>query len=416
MFISSQKTSSLNFLVYFGILFVALNISCKKDLLSIEKKILKFTIKPVVCTVDENQKTINAVLNYDADLTEIYPIIKVSEKAKVNPASNEKVDCTNPVIYTVTAEDGSMQNYTLLATKTKNNENKILTFNLFVERNGIKTVFPGVINEANSTVNVAVPFSQIYFPDLTSEITLSPEATVAPISGFPSDFTNPVEYKVTAQNGDQRSYTAYVKNSENYLKSFNVAIPGYPANVTIDIFPTVLLNDEEIVGITTNDYYVCYVLNFADISNLTPEITISTNAQIFPLAGPADFNNIKIYTITSESGSSRKYSVKFIKRSVILPNDMFPIVYEQIDNSSNYTTYKSISKITKVELINTSNNGITPCTITSSRPDFDYTGSIFFRPDVMPTDNKVVYKLKVYLENEEVILTGLKYILPGYFK
>ena len=41
------------------------------------------------------------------------PTITVSEKASISPSNNLTQDFSNPVIYAVTAEDSSMQNYTV---------------------------------------------------------------------------------------------------------------------------------------------------------------------------------------------------------------------------------------------------------------------------------------------------------------
>ena len=86
---------------------VVLLASCKKE--SSEKKILsfKFAAPAVEATIDESAKTIVAVVPFGTNVTGLVPMITISEKASVVPASGTVVDFTNPVNFTVTAEDGS---------------------------------------------------------------------------------------------------------------------------------------------------------------------------------------------------------------------------------------------------------------------------------------------------------------------
>ena len=86
---------------------IVLLASCHKE--SSEKKILSFSFaSPAVeATVAEDAKTIVAVVPEGTLLTNLVPIIVISEKATVVPASGTVVDFTNPVDFTVTAEDGS---------------------------------------------------------------------------------------------------------------------------------------------------------------------------------------------------------------------------------------------------------------------------------------------------------------------
>ena len=48
------------------------------------------------------------------------PVITVSDNAKYTPAASSQEDFTSPVIYTVTAEDGSTQDYTVTVVTESN--------------------------------------------------------------------------------------------------------------------------------------------------------------------------------------------------------------------------------------------------------------------------------------------------------
>ena len=94
--------------------------SCNKE--SSEKKILtfKFAAPAVEATISESAHTIVAVVPFGTNVTGLVPIITVSEKATVVPASGTVVDFTNPVDFTVTAEDGSTVVYKATVTVDPN--------------------------------------------------------------------------------------------------------------------------------------------------------------------------------------------------------------------------------------------------------------------------------------------------------
>jgi hypothetical protein len=93
---------------------------CKKE--SSEKKILsfKFAAPAVEATIDESAKTIVAVVPFGTSVTGLVPMITISDKATVVPASGTVVDFTNPVDFTVTAEDGSSVVYKATVTVDPN--------------------------------------------------------------------------------------------------------------------------------------------------------------------------------------------------------------------------------------------------------------------------------------------------------
>ena len=61
--------------------------------------------------IDGTNFTITLNVDYGTDIKNLTPTIAVSAGAKVLPASGVSQDFTNPVTYTVIAEDGSIQNY-----------------------------------------------------------------------------------------------------------------------------------------------------------------------------------------------------------------------------------------------------------------------------------------------------------------
>ena len=84
------------------------------------KKILTFVFlaadndelsSDIQATIDQNAKTIKAEFPIGTFLTALTPTITVSEKATVNPESKKEIDFSEPVTYTVTAQDSSTAKY-----------------------------------------------------------------------------------------------------------------------------------------------------------------------------------------------------------------------------------------------------------------------------------------------------------------
>ncbi|MDR2393952.1 MAG: fibronectin type III domain-containing protein, partial [Treponema sp.] len=80
---------------------------------------------------------------------------------------------------------------------------------------------PGTINETDKTIHVLVPFAAD-LQQAAPQITLSPAATVSPVSGTPVDFSaGPQDFTVTAQNGTTQVYRVTV--AKNAWYSFTLA-------------------------------------------------------------------------------------------------------------------------------------------------------------------------------------------------
>ncbi len=72
----------------------------------------------VAAIISESNKTIAWSFPSGTNIAAFVPTISVSDKATASPASGAATDFTNPVTYTVTAEDGSTQAYVATVTAT----------------------------------------------------------------------------------------------------------------------------------------------------------------------------------------------------------------------------------------------------------------------------------------------------------
>ncbi|MFA6257704.1 MAG: DUF5018 domain-containing protein [Candidatus Paceibacterota bacterium] len=65
----------------------------------------------VIGVLDETNHNVSLTVPFSTDVKTLVPTITISEKASINPNTEVAQDFTSPVTYTVTAEDGSTQNY-----------------------------------------------------------------------------------------------------------------------------------------------------------------------------------------------------------------------------------------------------------------------------------------------------------------
>jgi hypothetical protein len=118
-----MENLKISYLLFYVVLFVATVglVGCGSDesdpepTKSSAKAIasFKFTaLNPEVTgTVTESQKTVSATVLKGTNVTSLVPTIAISDKATMLPASGVAQNFSSPVTYTVTAEDGTKQEY-----------------------------------------------------------------------------------------------------------------------------------------------------------------------------------------------------------------------------------------------------------------------------------------------------------------
>jgi hypothetical protein len=235
------------------------------------------------------------------DITTLRPTITLdSPKATVSPASGTVQDFTNPVVYTVTAEDGTSQDYAVIVTLSDKKD--ITSFKL-----GTVTKTP---TDADDHV---IRFDAADLPEdvtkLIPTIAISPKATITQASGVQQNFSVPVKYTVTAQDGTKQDYTVIValSNKKSITKFTIHGVEGDIDSATHIIAFAKAKNTALPVG--------------TDITKLIPAITIDDplRAKVTVLSGtsgavPAsgvekDFSKAVTYTVTAQDGTAQDYTV-----------------------------------------------------------------------------------------------------------
>lgn len=126
-------------------------------------------------------------------------------------------------------------------------ENDILTFTFPAANPAINTTI------AANAITATVPYNQDV-TQLTPTITISERASVQPASGIPQNFTNPVTYTVTAEDGSTKVYTVTItKEAAPVL----VVTPVWQKNLNANGFPTwFTANNDRDIAVFGNNVYV----------------------------------------------------------------------------------------------------------------------------------------------------------------
>jgi len=236
-------------------------------------------------TIDISLHTVVARVVFGTDLRSLVPSITVSEGAVINPESGVATDFSRPVIYTVTADDGrSMQEWTVTVTAgTPRSETDITLFSI------PELIAPANIHSEFHLVTGTVPFGTD-LRALVPSIVVSDGAAINPVSGAVTDFSTPVTYTVTAEDG-----TTF----EHWL----VTIQDLPSTET-DIMGFSLAEQTGVYRIIAVDHTVeIEVVKGTDVTSLAPTISVSFGATIEPVSGVSrDFTNSAEYIVTAEDG------------------------------------------------------------------------------------------------------------------
>ncbi|MGB5701092.1 leucine-rich repeat domain-containing protein [Muriicola sp.] len=302
--------------------------SCSKDdaeiiqepVKSSAKQITSFVFKAVnneaitedvTAILNETNKTITATVANGTDVKSLTPTIVVSDKAAVNESGAK--DFSAPVDYTITAEDGTKTTYKVTVGIALNSAKQILSFAFKIEDNelyGDDTV-TATINEANKTITATVSYSA-NATLLTPSIEVSPDASVSP--DIAQDFSTPVVYTVTAEDGSTADYQVTLEIS---FTDRDALIAIYNANPNNTLSWN--LQDKDIANwsgivMDVEDNVVELRLNNQNLDILPLEIGQLSNLQRLNL------NNNHFVTIPSEIGQ-----LKILEDLIIFNNQLVSI-------------------------------------------------------------------------------------------
>ena len=252
--------------------------------------------------VNESANTIYITVPYGANVTSLVATftttgasVQVGGTVQVSGITTN--DFTNPVVYTVTAADGSATQYTVTVTVALNSSKTLTSFSIL----GI----PGTINESSKTVTLSVPYGTNVTGLIATFTTIGTSVKVdgtVQVSGVtPNDFTNPVAYVVTAADGTNAIYTVTVTIALSSVKAITAfSITNPPTwGVINESAKTILVTvpDRTIVTALTATFEATGASVMVGGVVQTSGVTVN------------DFSSPLVYTVTAADGSSTQYTV-----------------------------------------------------------------------------------------------------------
>lgn len=269
---------------------------------------------PVNGVIDQPARTVTLRVPFSTNLTSLIATFEASYRATVKIGSAVQTsgvtsnDFSSGLVYTIYAEDASVQPYLVVVSKNPISPEKQISAFRFI---GLSADAIGSIDEEAGLILVTVPWAAD-ITRLVAGFSSSPASQVrvggsVQVSGItPQNFSSPVVYQVTAENGSVKSYTVIVTRAAaatgNTIMAFNFGIQFDP-----DITGII---DQSSKTISLTVPYTC------DITGLVSSFTCSPSATVFigstiQVSGstPNNFTNPLVYVCQAEDGSTEFYTV-----------------------------------------------------------------------------------------------------------
>jgi hypothetical protein len=235
-----------------------------------------------------NGTNITLTVPNGTDRTALIPTITITG-VSVSPDSLVPNDFSSPATYTVRAADNTTKTYTVTVSVAASTAKDITRFTI----NGLDAIIAST-GPTSGTVTINMPNGT----DLTA---LSPIVTitgvsVAPASGQTVNFSNTVDYVVTAADGSTKTYAVSVGivngNGTKLITSFTIlGVSGQITNGASGSTVTLTLP----AG--------------TDLTAQTPTIVINGSSITPPSRIPQNFTQPVTYTVSAADGSTRVYAV-----------------------------------------------------------------------------------------------------------
>lgn len=202
-------------LLFFSIIIFSCEKIITEPTKSSAKRIVSFEIsisnQRYQASIDSVKNAITLYLPFGTEINQIVPLITHSENSIISPVSNEPQNFSKNIIYRVTAEDGSAISYSVIIVfePPKSKEKIINSGILIIDNQEIKIN----VDTLKQTLSAFVPYGT-NISNLSPKINISDKATLSPASESQQDFTTPVAYTITAEDGSSSVYSFVVKISK----------------------------------------------------------------------------------------------------------------------------------------------------------------------------------------------------------
>ncbi len=325
-------------------------VSIVRDVAQHGKQLVTFgfnALSPAVSgTIDETLHTVALTVPYAVNratlvatfTTSLMATVKIGSATQVSGITVNDFSGVNPVVYTVVAEDGLTQDYAVTVSRVAPSSAKdFVTFKF----SNLTPNVNGTVDATLGTITAIIPYAS-NITTLIATFTTSPLVqsvkigTTSQVSGTTvNDFTSPVTYTITAEDGTSRTFVVSVtKTAASTAKS--ILTFDFVVGVDPDVIGTV---SESNLTITL---YVAYSQN---ITALIPTFTSSplsvlkqfTNGVDVPLTSgvtPINFTNpVSIKCIAEDGLSINVYTVSVIRNLPSTMNQLLTFTFNGLNSN-----------------------------------------------------------------------------------
>ncbi len=267
--------------------------------LNTEKAITSFTLAGSAGVIDETAKTITVEVSYSVGETlpaSMTPVVVVSDYATYSPTGAQTFSVGTAVAtYTVTAEDGSTQPYTINITQAAASQACNLTMFSFNDVSIIETVdINQTTQEITVTVNQGADYTSV--DPIIGISSLASITSPSPLTGI--DFSSTVSIVVQAEDvAYSKTYTVNVveDGTAPVIQSAKPALDG--SDLEFSLAGVMKLNYDEVLYTGTGS--ITLKTGSTDVSSAIGTITLVDSLAKINFSGLASLTE---YTLTIPAG------------------------------------------------------------------------------------------------------------------
>jgi uncharacterized repeat protein (TIGR02543 family) len=263
-----------------------------------------FSTPAAIGTVNETSKAIAVTVPFGTNVTGLVATftatgtgVKVGSTVQVSGVTAN--DFTSPVVYRVTAEDGSTADYTVTVTVAPSSAKAITAFWF------ASPAAAGAINAAAKTIALTVPFgtnvTALVASFATTGASVLVGSTPQTTGVTANDFTSPVVYRITAADASTADYTVTVTvapSSAKAISSYSFVSPAV----------TGVINDPAKTISMSVPYGTNVTGLIAAFTTTGASVTVGSTVQISG-STPNNFTNPVVYRVTAADSSTADYTV-----------------------------------------------------------------------------------------------------------
>jgi hypothetical protein len=280
-----------------------------------DKSFTSFSMKNTDGVIDKSAGTIKVTLPPKSDKKSQKASFSVSGVSVTVNGENQVSgltanDFSSPVEYVVTAEDGSTGKYLVTVDVALSAEKAISSFSFRSdENNSLGSTITGVISVDNITA--VIPYGKspsglkAFFQSTGASVSINGVIQESAVTS--NNFSAPLTYRVTAENGSTSDYTATVtvaKNNSKDLTSFMLAGERGTINAQAKTVSVIFPSDKNLTSLV------------GTFNTTGASVLVSGNEQLSGTTAN-DFTSPVTYTVRAEDGSEQSYIVTASKSAEI---------------------------------------------------------------------------------------------------